>query len=68
MKTDPKTNHLLPQAGGYRLWPVPNSWRVGVTEPAGAETGKQGFPAREFPHTERHLQCVWFDAALRPAR
>jgi len=66
MKTDPKTNHLLPQAGGYRLWPVPNSWRVGVTEPAGAGAGKQGFPAREFPHTERHLQCVWFDAALRP--
>lgn len=22
---------------------------------------------REFPWTERHLQCVWFDPALRPA-
>ena len=22
--------------------------------------------ARGFPYTERHLQCVWFDAALRP--
>ncbi|MCX6992421.1 MAG: DUF2851 family protein [Kiritimatiellaeota bacterium] len=26
----------------------------------------RGFPVRGFPYTERHLQCVWFDAALRP--
>ncbi len=28
------------------------------------ETGR---PATSFPHTERHLKCVWFDSALRPA-
>ena len=33
---------------------------------ASTTTGARGFPAREFPYTERHLQCVWFDAALRP--
>ncbi len=28
---------------------------------------RQSPAASGFSHTERHLQCIWFDAALRPA-
>lgn len=57
MENDPKATPLFPQTRGYRLWPA------AVAEPADTETGKRG-----FHYTERHLQCVWFDATLRPAR
>ena len=46
-----------------RLFPLANRYagtRPGQScrEPAGRWAG--------FPHQERHLQCTWFDAALRP--
>jgi hypothetical protein len=57
-----------PKKSGYRLWLAQPSlsereqaWKIRVAEPESAMTG-----ARGFPYKERHLQCVWFDAALRP--
>lgn len=62
MKTDPKATRSSTKAKGkYRLWPDPTAWSAVVAEPSSAPPG-----ARGFPYTERHLQCVWFDAALRP--
>ena len=55
MENDSKATHLFPQARGYRLWPAK------VAEPLSVKTSTRG-----FAYTERHLQCVWFDAALRP--
>jgi len=52
MQNDPKAPFLFSRPGGD--YPDPAA-------PAGAGTGPRG-----FPYTERHLQCVWFDAALRP--
>ncbi len=60
MRTYSKNQPLAPKAGYSRLWPDPTSWKVGVAEP-GALAADKG-----FAYTERHLQCVWFDAALRP--
>ncbi|MBU0714274.1 MAG: DUF2851 family protein [Verrucomicrobia bacterium] len=55
MENAPKATRLFPKARGYRLWPAK------VAEPSSAIPGTRG-----FYYTERHLQCVWFDAALRP--
>lgn len=46
----------FPLSALYRAGDVPGR----VREPAAR--------ARVFPHSERHLQCVWYDPALRPAR
>jgi hypothetical protein len=34
----------------------------------GRAVREEGVSLRGFSHSERHLQCVWFDPALRPAR
>lgn len=48
---------FFPRAAAYARW-----------APAGAPTVNEPAPAaRRFGFSERHLQCVWFDPALRPA-
>lgn len=34
--------------------------------PDGLRLREDALPVRGFSHTERHIQCVWFDPALRP--
>jgi len=48
---------VFPRAGDYtrRLAPAPGAVR------------EDGAPGRAFPYSERHLRCVWFDPAYRPA-
>jgi hypothetical protein len=43
--------------------------RLYAPEPSGDPllAREPGSRARSFPYRERHLQCAWFDAALRPA-
>ncbi|MFA5043237.1 MAG: DUF2851 family protein [Kiritimatiellia bacterium] len=53
--TGAATKEQFPLRSRHRLWPAI------IAEPSSALAG-----ARGFPYTERHLQCVWFDAALRP--
>jgi hypothetical protein len=52
-----ETSHVFALADEYRrlLPPLPRT----VHEPHGRDGA--------FRHTERHLQCVWFDPGLRPA-
>lgn len=53
--TTVRLDACFPRAARYR--------RRDAGAPAVREPGAR-FQA--FPHTERHLQCVWYDAALRP--
>ncbi len=48
----------FPRSAAYRSWLVPEA--VGLRERGGARS--------VFPYSERHLQCVWYDPVLRPAR
>ena len=50
-----RTDACFPLAAEYRGRTRP---RVAVREPSAR--------FRSFPYSERHLQCVWYDPALRP--
>ncbi len=38
------------------------AWRLHAASPTAVQEGRE-----RFPFTERHLQCIWYDPALRPA-
>lgn len=45
----------------------PNARRYAYPREAAPQTVREPRARATFPWTERHLQCVWFDPALRPA-
>jgi len=50
-----------------RLFPESAQYRK-LLDPAGGRVCERSVPALVFPFTERHLQCVWHDPNLCPAR
>ncbi|HMP76652.1 MAG TPA: DUF2851 family protein [Kiritimatiellia bacterium] len=45
----------------------PLAWRYPPAPESPGRLRENSARFRVFPYTERHLQCVWFDPALRPA-